>query len=269
MRRLAMAGMVVLALAAVGRGAPDDSEPMVNGKPLSAWIAQLKDKDAQKRNEATQSISQLGIQARPALKALVPLLGDTDVGVRYNAAGALAAIGPDAVGPLKDALKDANADVRQTAAYGLGLLGPAAHDAADALAALLKDDKEALVRQAAAQSLGQLGPEVKSAVPALAAAVKDANPDVRAGGGGGAGRPRRRRRAAAAGAAEGQGRGRPRPGGVVAGLPAGRGQGRGPTADRSPQGQGSQRACGRRRERRIVRIGRQGRRQTVDRGDEG
>ena len=47
MRRLAATAVLMLAAAAlVGRGAADD-EPTVNGKPLSAWTAQLKDKDPQ------------------------------------------------------------------------------------------------------------------------------------------------------------------------------------------------------------------------------
>ena len=179
MQRLAMAGLAMLALAAaVGRGGPDD-EPMVNGKPLSAWTDQLKDKDAQKRSEAAQAIAQMGPLGRPAVKPLVALLGDADGGVRFSAASALTAIGPDAVPPLKDALKDKSADVREMSAFALGEMGPNAKDAADALVAVLKDDKEAPVRRAAAEALGRLGPEVKSPIPALAAAVKDPDPDVR------------------------------------------------------------------------------------------
>src|SRR4051812_35481550 len=59
-------------------------------------IEALKDKDADIRAKAAESLWSIGPEARAAVPALVPLLKDKTAGVRLNAAGALGQIGADA-----------------------------------------------------------------------------------------------------------------------------------------------------------------------------
>ena len=73
---------------------------------------------------------------------------------------------PALVATLKD---DQDKDVRRLAAEVLGKIGPAAAEAAPALAAALKDPDE-VVRRLAVEALGNIGP---AAVSALVAALKD------------------------------------------------------------------------------------------------
>ena len=79
-----------------------------------------------------------------------------------------------AVGPLTDALQDANAEVRKAAARALGELRDQR-----AVAPLLKTlaDEDAEVRESAAQALGEI--RDTTATSALIQAVKDPNPGVR------------------------------------------------------------------------------------------
>src|ERR1700722_13920267 len=71
MTRSAWAWVGVALLALGGLYAADDKEPAYNGKPLSAWAAQLKDKDAAARLNAANALAALGPAARPAIPALV------------------------------------------------------------------------------------------------------------------------------------------------------------------------------------------------------
>ncbi len=64
---------------------------------------------------------------------------------------------PIPVHALSAALKDNDARVRRDAAWALGDIGPAAHDAVPALVAALKDNV-AEVRRAAAAALEKLDP---------------------------------------------------------------------------------------------------------------
>ena len=79
---------------------------------------------------------------------------------------------------LQITLKSEKAAERAASARILGEIGPAAKDAAPALAEALKDT-ERDVRQNAAQSLGYIGPGAKSAAPALIAALQDKEWQVR------------------------------------------------------------------------------------------
>jgi hypothetical protein len=91
--------------------------------------------------------------------ALAEALTDTDAHVRLSAA-ALVKIGPEAVTPLTDILKDPKKDkeMRANAVYVLGQMGPEAGDALPALSKALKDN-DAQVRQRAAFAIGRVLPE--------------------------------------------------------------------------------------------------------------
>jgi HEAT repeat protein len=124
---------------------------------------------------ALQQLGSIGSAAADAVPALAEALKDQNAEVRQSAADALGRIGPaaaDAVPVLVEALKDQNAHVRRSAAKALRGIGPAA---VPALAEALKD-QDAEVRQSAADALGGIGP---AAVPALAEALKDQDTDVR------------------------------------------------------------------------------------------
>jgi HEAT repeat protein len=79
---------------------------------------------------------------------------------------------------LQISLKSEKAEERAASARILGEIGPAAKDAAPALAEALKD-ADRNVRQNAAQALGYIGPGAKVAAPALITALHDKDWQVR------------------------------------------------------------------------------------------
>jgi hypothetical protein len=79
---------------------------------------------------------------------------------------------------LRDALKDKNANVRQSVARAFVKIGTGAKDAVPALSDALKD-KDDSVRRAVAEALGRIGPDAMEAVPALSGALKDRDSYVR------------------------------------------------------------------------------------------
>jgi len=84
------------------------------GRPLSAWIQDLKAQAPYIRFRAAYTISSLGPPAKGAVPALVEALKDEARTVRYAAAYALGEIGPaasDAIPALTDAEDDIDDDV--------------------------------------------------------------------------------------------------------------------------------------------------------------
>ena len=156
-------GLLLLA-PPVGCAAP---EPAYNGKPLSLWVAQLKDKDPGVRRDAAGALVWFGPKAKDAVGSLIVALVDDDDTVRDAAVLALSAVGKDAVPPLVVALKDKDAAVRSGAASALGGVGPNAREAVGALVGLFHD-KEARVRRSAAFAVGQVGAAPESIDPLLA-----------------------------------------------------------------------------------------------------
>jgi HEAT repeat protein len=71
-------------------------EPMSSGRPLSAWIADLKAPAPQTRNAAAYEIAGLGPEAVAAVPALIETLDDPVAAVRFPATVALLEIGPAA-----------------------------------------------------------------------------------------------------------------------------------------------------------------------------
>ena len=71
-------------------------EPMSNGRPLSAWISDLKAAAPQTRNAAAYEIAGLGPEAAAAVPALIEALDDPSAAVRYPVTVALLEIGPAA-----------------------------------------------------------------------------------------------------------------------------------------------------------------------------
>lgn len=105
----------LLVLLASRAEAQSQKEPTHDGRPLSAWIADLKAPAPATRNAAAYAIGGMGPAAKAAVPALVQVLHeDTDPAVRFPVCIALREIGPDAkdaVPALTEALDDRNEDV--------------------------------------------------------------------------------------------------------------------------------------------------------------
>ncbi|MFN2302811.1 MAG: HEAT repeat domain-containing protein [Anaerolineales bacterium] len=93
-----------------------------------------------------------------SIEALINLLDERDLNLRYNVAKALEAIGEEAVNPLMNALQASNWYIRELAARTLGQIGDIR--AINALSDLLQDD-EYIVRKAAEEAIDKLSCEGK------------------------------------------------------------------------------------------------------------
>lgn len=112
---------LTLALVA-SQAASQQKEPVFNGRPLSAWVADLKAPAPYTRNAAAYSISGMGPAAKAAVPALIEALNDPAAAVRFPVCVALKEIGPDAkeaVPALTKALDDVNDDVAAAARRAL------------------------------------------------------------------------------------------------------------------------------------------------------
>ena len=176
---------------------------------IALAIASLKTGDEMDRMRAANELGFMQTGASEAVPALVDALADSYEPVRRNAIYALGAIGKPAVEPLIDALdsekeafemepilhicdaahglaaigasavpalitalKDESENVRASAAYALGEMGPVAAEAVDGLIALLTDASEE-VRRHATSALGMIKVPVSKTVPALVRVLED------------------------------------------------------------------------------------------------
>jgi len=122
--------------------------PLIQGKPLSAWVRDLESKDVNRRRSAAAFLGDAGN------KQVVPHL-------------------------LK-AMKDPEAEVREAAARSLGIVGPTAKEALQPLIGALNDGDDK-VKGAAADALGNFKDDAKPAVAALVGIWKGTkNNDLRA-----------------------------------------------------------------------------------------
>ena len=170
---------------------------------IHAAIESLKTDNPAARMEAANTLGFMRENATEAVPALINALEDSYEPVRRNAIYALSAIGKPAVEPLIDALdaekeafemepilhicdaahglaaisapavpalitalKDERENVRASAAYALGEMGPIAAEAVDTLIALLTDESEE-VRRHAISALGMVKVPTSKTVPAL------------------------------------------------------------------------------------------------------
>jgi HEAT repeat protein len=150
----------------------------MGGAALPALQALLAERAAAPMPIRTALLAALGETHDPrALPQLVAATRDPMADARATAVAALADIangGEAALVPLRAALADESAGVREEAARAVGRLRDVA--AGPTLRDLLAGDVTA-VRQAAARALGRLGDAV--AVPALRVALDDKDQDVR------------------------------------------------------------------------------------------
>lgn len=190
---------------------PSKQEAVYKGKPTSAWIKQLDDKDFSTREAAIEAILALGPQAKEALPVLLKALKDSESVDEEKVVSILTVMDPEgeavvsamsdvlkqgnvrtplmvrealkgygpkakAISPaLSEALKSQNKTTRIAAALGLDVIEADTKPAIPAFieALDLKGDNRVVVL--AAEALGKIGPEAKPALPALAKAAPKAN----------------------------------------------------------------------------------------------
>ncbi len=176
---------------------------------VASVVKALKSDGPNTRMKAANELGFMRTDAVEAVPALVEALEDSYEPVRRNAIYALGAIGKPAVEPLTDALnsekeafemepilhicdpahglaatgasavpalisalEDERENVRASAAYALGEMGPIAAEAVDGLIALLTDES-AEVRRHATSALGMIKVPVVKTVPALVKVLED------------------------------------------------------------------------------------------------
>ncbi|HET6798170.1 MAG TPA: HEAT repeat domain-containing protein [Gemmatimonadales bacterium] len=88
--------MLVLTTSGLSQSPAKGKEPVSSGRPLRAWIADLKAQAPQTRNAAAYEIAGLGPAAVSAVPALIVALDDPDPSVRFPVTVALGEIGPGA-----------------------------------------------------------------------------------------------------------------------------------------------------------------------------
>lgn len=126
-------GLAALALssAAVAQTKPARAqEPVSSGRPLSAWIADLKAPAPETRNAAAYEIAGIGPDAVAAVPALILALDDPVPAVRFPVTVALLEIGPAAkaaVPRLREMMdEEINDEIAASARRALKRIDPAA-----------------------------------------------------------------------------------------------------------------------------------------------
>ena len=100
-------------------------DPIVQDRPLSAWIADLGGDAPYTRVSAAYAVGSAGPAAKAAVPALIENLSSENASVRYSSTLALGEIGPDAataVPALQKELDDRNDDVAHMAKKSIKLI---------------------------------------------------------------------------------------------------------------------------------------------------
>ena len=143
---------------------------------VPALVGALEDSYEPVRRNAIYALGAIG---KPAVEPLTDALDSEKEAFEMepilhicDAAHGLAATGASAVPALIAALEDERENVRASAAYALGEMGPVAAEAVDGLVALLTDESEE-VRRHATSALGMIKVPVSKTVPALVKVLED------------------------------------------------------------------------------------------------
>jgi HEAT repeat protein len=94
------------------------AEPSTDGRPLSAWIAELKAPAPSTRNAAAYEIAGLGPAAAAAVPALIEALDDEVPSVRFPVTVALGEIGPAAAAAVPRLKQMMEEDINDEVAAG-------------------------------------------------------------------------------------------------------------------------------------------------------
>jgi hypothetical protein len=94
------------------------AEPTTSGRPLSAWIADLKAPAPSSRNAAAYEIAGLGPAAAPAVSALIEALDDELPAVRFPVTVALGEIGSAAAAAVPRLKQVMEEDINDEVAAG-------------------------------------------------------------------------------------------------------------------------------------------------------
>jgi hypothetical protein len=129
-----------------------------------------------RRWDAAVALHALGPMAKPAIPELALLV--TNGIFTRDAAYALAGIGPEAMGPLREAMTNRSDWVQLCAIWAVGQTPTNGQFAVPALLERLQD-KTPMVRAGAAWSLGQIHADPELVAPALAAKLGDTGFNVR------------------------------------------------------------------------------------------
>jgi LysM repeat protein len=145
-------------------GPEQGARPSESAAEVATLIEALHSIDPGERRNAALALGRMGERAAPAIPALIRSLGDrarltvhgpegkdSPASVAEAAMMALANLGPPAVEPLVDALKNDNPGVRMTAAEALGRIEDAR--GVEGLIELLESDPDPLVQAVAVDAL--------------------------------------------------------------------------------------------------------------------
>jgi HEAT repeat protein len=171
------------ALAASQDPPQQQKEPEYNGKPLSHWLAWLKDKDSfEHRLEATSALITMRSADKQTIAALIDALDDEQDFVSSSVARILGQLGPQAkaaISRLEDILKGENVNRRISAAHALWDIARQ-RSSLQVLTEILKSkDDIPPTRSMAAHALGEIGPPAKDSVPSLKEALMDESESLR------------------------------------------------------------------------------------------
>jgi len=170
------AGVRIAALGALSaaRLSPDVALPL--------FRRLLESPDQKMRWGAARALGPMGVDAAPALPALIAAArDDADPYVREAAVislGKLAAHFTEAIPPVVDAVADDTSRIRLFAVQAVREIGPGAVGAVPALVAHLSRKHDPIVREAAF-ALGAIGPDAAAALPALLESRRKAPEDAR------------------------------------------------------------------------------------------
>lgn len=118
-------------------------------KSVNELIHTLRYGDAADRRAAMAELAHRATESAEAIPDLIAVLRDEDPSLRFDAATALACMGPAAVKPLIEAMLDADVDFRRAVIAALGGLGPDAAAAVPVLRAARGDPQFAVEADAA------------------------------------------------------------------------------------------------------------------------
>jgi HEAT repeat protein len=125
-----VAALAIISIAGAQTKPAGPREPVSSGRPLSAWIADLRAPAPESRNAAAYEIAGIGPAAAAAVPALIEALDDPIAAVRFPVTVALLEIGPAAkaaIPRLRQMMdEEINDEIAASARRALKRIDPAA-----------------------------------------------------------------------------------------------------------------------------------------------